>query len=87
MKPWVLGLTMNIGLLFFLSAIGFGWMAYINTVTNKLYGDHCVEDQDCALDMNYICQNGKCSCTSTTYYISAKVGCGNNKIKYYFEAK
>ena len=36
----------------------------------------CLDDKDCALDMNYICQSGKCACTSTTYYVSAKVGCG-----------
>ena len=51
-------------------------MAFINSITNKLYGDHCVYDNDCATDMNYICQSGKCACTSTTYYVDASVGCG-----------
>jgi hypothetical protein len=76
MKPWLYALITNVTFLLVLTAIGFGWMAYINTITYKLYGDHCVDDKDCATDMNYICQNGKCDCLSTTYYVSAKSGCG-----------
>ena len=76
MKPWLYGLITNVTFLLFLIAIGFGWMAYINTVTTKLYGDHCSDDKDCAADMNYICQQGQCGCLSTTYYVSAKIGCG-----------
>ncbi len=84
MRNWLFGVSTNIGLLLILSAIGFGWMAYFNSITIKLYGDHCVYDSDCALDMNYICQNGVCNCTSTSYYNSARLGCGKVRIFYFF---
>jgi hypothetical protein len=59
-------------------------MVLFNSVTIKMYGDHCVHDKDCATDMNYICQNGKCGCTSDTFFSSASSGCGNTKIKILF---
>ena len=76
MKPWIFALGTNVAVILIISAIAYGWMALFNSVTIKLYGDHCVYDRDCALDMNYICQNGKCECTSTTYLKSASSGCG-----------
>ena len=77
MKPWIFGVGANIGLILIIGAVAYGWMTLFNSITIKLYGDHCVYDSDCALDMNYICQNGLCGCTSTTYFKSAKDGCGN----------
>ena len=52
-------------------------MALFNVVSIKMYGDHCRFDDECATDMNYICQNGKCGCTSLTYFLSSSSGCGN----------
>jgi len=75
-NPWVFGVGANVGLFLILTTFGFGWMALFNVVTNKMYGDHCVDDKDCTIDMNYICQNGKCGCTSTTFFLSASDGCG-----------
>ncbi len=68
----------NLGVLLVLVAVGFWWMLFFNSITNKLYGDHCADDKDCATDMNYICQIGKCGCTSDTFYLSASAGCGRN---------
>ena len=85
MRPWVCEFNTNIGALLIISTIAFGWMLFFNTISVKLYGDHCVYDSDCALDMNYICQNGVCGCTSTTYYKSAREGCGNTNYKFIIE--
>ena len=76
MHPWVFGIISNAGILLIVTAIGFGWMALFNTVTIKMYRDHCSYDDECATDMNYICQSGKCDCSSDTYYLSASYGCG-----------
>ncbi len=75
-NPLVFLIGINAGLLFTIVAIGFGWMALFNVVSIKMYGDHCKFDEDCATDMNYICQNGKCSCVSATFFLSASSGCG-----------
>ena len=79
-NPWVFGIGSNVVIIFIITTIGFGWMSLFNTVSIKMYADHCVYDNDCATDMNYICQNGKCGCTSTTFYLSASSGCGMIKI-------
>jgi hypothetical protein len=72
----VFAIGANVSLFFIIATIAFGWMAVFNVVGIKMYGDHCKFDEDCATDMNYICQNGKCDCTSTTFFLSASSGCG-----------
>ena len=81
LHPLLLGLGSNVALLFIITTLGFGWMALFNSVTIKMYADHCRYDSDCATDMNYVCQVGKCACTSTSFYLSASDGCGMNTFK------
>ena len=75
-NPCLFTVVINLVVLLALVVAGFGLIWFINVNTIRLYGDHCRFDMDCATDMNYICQNGECSCTSSTYYLSNKQGCG-----------
>ena len=49
----------------------------IDSNSNKLYGEHCNKDGDCLQNMNYVCKNNVCSCSSTSYFASSNNPCGN----------
>ena len=36
----------------------------------------CETDSDCNSNYGFICQAGKCACTSTSYYHTASQTCG-----------
>ena len=84
-NPWLFYLSSNITLILLSIPLGFGLMMLININTTKFYGVHCNYDSDCATDMNYLCQDGICNCSFTTYYESASLGCSNidNVHKFY----
>ena len=70
MEPWLFFLITNTVLIIFLCVIGL-WINYgINSTKypDKLYGEQCISDIDCKSGYNYICTDGKCACSSTTYY-------------------
>jgi hypothetical protein len=76
-NPCLFTVTINVVSFLALISIGYGLILLININTPRLYGDRCRRDGDCATDMNYLCQQGVCNCTSNTYFVSNRVGCGN----------
>ena len=85
MEPWLFDLLTNVILLFVLTAIGFGIIYAVNLKQSKLYGEHCNTDDDCKSNQNLVCQSGKCSCSSTTFFDSTDTltgKCGNHHLSY-----
>jgi hypothetical protein len=75
-RPIITFIITNVCALLILAAIGFGLGMIFSANTDKLYGDHCTQDEECKAKMNYVCNLGKCECNTDTYYESASNGCG-----------
>ena len=67
----------NVVLFFCLTTLGVLLCLLFGLNSAKTYGNHCKKDYDCGTNMNLICENGFCNCTSTSYYKSASYACGN----------
>ena len=76
MSPCLFALMANLIVLAALCFFGF-WLGIIFTSNSaRIYGEHCKTDSDCVKNMNYVCSNGLCNCTTTTYYIGLQSPCG-----------
>ena len=76
-NPWLIAVTTNLLVLVTMTAFAFGFILLIDSNTERLYGDHCKYDNECAKNMNYVCQSGVCGCTLSTSFLSHNEGCGN----------
>lgn len=63
-----MALVVNVSILLIFIATGFYFGILANFSYKKLYGQHCSFDSDCELNLNLRCQNGKCNCTTSTFY-------------------
>ena len=73
----------NIISLLGLACIAYGLYMIFNMYSYKQYGDHCTVDWHCKPDMNYVCSNGVCTCTTNTYFVQLSDPCGKISILLY----